>query len=80
MGTRVKPQQHEHGETTPRKRGRLGVSKIDRTSLAELVAEHPDATASELRGRLESAGAELAFLPPYSSALNPIEMVCSKIK
>jgi len=29
---------------------------------------------------IESAGAELEFLPPYSPDLNPIEMVFSKIK
>ena len=32
------------------------------------------------RGLIESAGAELVFLPPYSPDLNPIEMVFSKIK
>ena len=29
---------------------------------------------------IESAGAQLLFLPPYSPDLNPIEMVFSKIK
>lgn len=29
---------------------------------------------------IEAAGAELAYLPPYSPDLNPIEMVFSKIK
>ena len=32
------------------------------------------------RERIESAGAELRFLPPYSPDLNPIEMVFSKVK
>lgn len=32
------------------------------------------------RELIESAGAELVFLPPYSPDLNPIEMVFSKIK
>jgi len=32
------------------------------------------------RKLIESAGAELQFLPPYSPDLNPIEMVFSKIK
>ena len=32
------------------------------------------------RKRIESRGAELVFLPPYSPDLNPIEMVFSKIK
>jgi len=33
-----------------------------------------------VRELIESAGAELIFLPPYSPDLNPIEMVFSKIK
>ena len=33
-----------------------------------------------VRELIESAGAELVFLPPYSPDLNPIEMVFSKIK
>jgi transposase len=32
------------------------------------------------RKRIEAAGAELVFLPPYSPDLNPIEMVFSKVK
>lgn len=32
------------------------------------------------RELIESAGAELVFLPPYSPDLNPIEMVFAKIK
>lgn len=32
------------------------------------------------RALIESAGAELVFLPPYSPDLNPIEHVFSKIK
>lgn len=32
------------------------------------------------RTLIESVGAELAFLPPYSPDLNPIEMIFSKIK
>ena len=32
------------------------------------------------RELIESTGAELGFLPPYSPDLNPIEMVFSKIK
>ncbi len=32
------------------------------------------------RELIESMGAELVFLPPYSPDLNPIEMVFSKIK
>ncbi|HHK41584.1 MAG TPA: transposase [Planctomycetaceae bacterium] len=46
---RVKQRYREHGETRPRKMGGPGVIKVDRVRLAELVAEHPDATASELR-------------------------------
>jgi transposase len=33
-----------------------------------------------IRELVEDAGAELAYLPPYSPDLNPIEMVFSKIK
>jgi len=32
------------------------------------------------RRRIEEAGAELIFLPPYSPDLNPIEMIFAKIK
>ena len=32
------------------------------------------------RALIEACGAELAFLPPYSPDLNPIEMVFAKIK
>ena len=33
-----------------------------------------------IQSLIESAGAELRFLPPYSPDLNPIEMVFAKIK
>ncbi len=49
---RVKQRRREHGETMPRKMGGPGPIKIDKTVLAELVAEHPDATLKELRDRL----------------------------
>ena len=49
---RVKQRRREHGETAPRKQGSPGVPKIDRTRLARLVAEQPDATGPELRARL----------------------------
>ena len=35
---------------------------------------------STTRQRIESAGAQVLFLPPYSPDLNPIEMIFSKIK
>ena len=35
---------------------------------------------SRTRWLIESAGAQLLFLPPYSPDLNPIEMVFSKVK
>jgi len=35
---------------------------------------------SRIRELIESAGAEVLFLPPYSPDLNPIEMIFSKIK
>lgn len=36
--------------------------------------------SEQARRLIESRGAELMFLPPYSPDLNPIEMVFSKIK
>lgn len=36
--------------------------------------------SQQARRLIESRGAELVFLPPYSPDLNPIEMVFSKIK
>ena len=41
------------------------------------LSSHKGARA---RGLIESAGAELVFLPPYSPDLNPIEMIFAKIK
>lgn len=41
------------------------------------LSSHKGARVREL---IESRGAELVFLPPYSPDLNPIEMVFSKIK
>lgn len=41
------------------------------------LSSHKGARAREM---IESAGAELVFLPPYSPDLNPIEMVFAKIK
>jgi len=50
---RVQQRRRDFGETTPRKVGSPGVPKIDLRRLAELVQEHPDATAPELRAMLE---------------------------
>jgi transposase len=36
--------------------------------------------SSEVREALQAVGADIAYLPPYSPDLNPIEMVFSKIK
>jgi len=41
------------------------------------LSSHKRARTREL---IESAGAELLFLPPYSPDLNPIEMVFAKVK
>ena len=41
------------------------------------LSSHKRARTSEL---IESVGAELRFLPPYSPDLNPIEMIFSKVK
>ena len=35
---------------------------------------------NEIREMIESVGAELWFLPPYSTDLNPIEKMWSKVK
>ena len=58
---RVRQRRRDFGETTPRKMGSPGVRKIDRERLAELVAEQPDATASELRERLDVECSESAI-------------------
>lgn len=36
--------------------------------------------APDIRERIESVGAELWYLPPYSPDMNPIEMMWSKVK
>lgn len=36
--------------------------------------------SSEVRDALQQVGAEIAYLPPYSPDMNPIEMVFAKIK
>ena len=36
--------------------------------------------SDRIRALIESAGARLQFLPPYSPDLNPIEMIFSKVK
>jgi len=36
--------------------------------------------SSEVREALQEVGADIAYLPPYSPDMNPIEMVFSKIK
>ncbi len=41
------------------------------------LSSHKRARTREL---IESSGAELVFLPPYSPDLNPIEMIFSKVK
>ena len=41
------------------------------------LSSHKRASTRQL---IESAGAELMFLPPYSPDLNPIEMIFAKVK
>ncbi len=36
--------------------------------------------SAEVRDALQEVGADIAYLPPYSPDMNPIEMVFSKIK
>jgi transposase len=47
------------------------------TVILDNLSSHKSVRTREL---IESAGAELVFLPPYSPDLNPIEMIFSKIK
>lgn len=49
---RVKQRRRDDGEHTHRSMGGKRFEKIDRTRLAELVAQHPDATLDELRSHL----------------------------
>jgi len=58
---RIKQNRRETGRTTPRPMGGPTVRKIDRTRLAELVAERPDATLKELRDMLGVRCAESAI-------------------
>lgn len=71
---RVTQRRRESGETTPRKMGRPGPINIDRTRLAELVREYPDATLAELRDML---GIECA-ISLVSSALIKIDLSFTK--
>ena len=47
------------------------------TVVLDNLSSHKSARTREL---IESAGARLEFLPPYSPDLNPIEMIFAKIK
>src|ERR1700674_4282788 len=49
---RVKQRRRENGQTKPRPMGGVRLVKIDPVRLAQLVAEHPDATLKELREML----------------------------
>lgn len=49
---RVKQRREQFGETTPRCAGGFKIIKVDRSRLAALVREDPDATLEELRERL----------------------------
>jgi transposase len=40
----------------------------------------PAHKVSGIREAIESVGAELMYLPPYSPGLNPIELLFSKLK
>jgi transposase len=49
---RVKQRRRETGETSPRRMGGPGLVVVDRSQLAWLVRQHPDATLAELRTML----------------------------
>jgi transposase len=51
--------------------------KSDDVVILDNLSSHKSEHARRL---IESKGAELVFLPPYSPDLNPIEMVFSKVK
>ena len=55
----------------------LGVLKPGDVVIMDNLSSHKRVRTGAL---IESAGAELVFLPPYSPDLNPIENVFSKIK
>jgi transposase len=55
---RIKQRRRETGETTHRPMGAPLVWKVDRSQLAELVGDRPDATLAELR---ESLGVQCAL-------------------
>ncbi len=40
----------------------------------------PGHKLAKVRDLIESVGAKLLYLPPYSSDFNPIEMIWSKVK
>ena len=40
----------------------------------------PAHKVAEVRTKIEAAGAQLLYLPPYSPDLNPIELAFSKLK
>lgn len=49
----------------------------DTVVIADNLSVHKDRESSDL---IESAEAQLEFLPPYSPELNPIERIWSKVK
>jgi transposase len=58
---RIKQRRRERGETGPRPMGGATVVKIDKTRLAELVRQTPDATLRELREKLGAVCSEPAI-------------------
>jgi transposase len=71
---RVKQRRRELGETSPRRRGGVSEIKVDRTRLAELVRDDPEATLMELRQRLGVACA----VSTISTVLNTLRLTFKK--
>jgi transposase len=59
------------------RQGLVPVLQADQVVVMDNLAPHKHATVREL---VESTGARLLLLPPYSPDLNPIELAISKVK
>ncbi len=63
-----------------------GKTTLLEKTIKELIKHHPisviegDQQTLNDAKRIESAGAQVVLLPPYSPDLNPIEMIFSKLK
>lgn len=65
---------------TPLSRGPARLGRVWTSRQASSSGALPIDPSVRLSEPIEAAGADLRFLPPYSPALSPIELVLSKIK